>query len=54
MGNVIAGRTAAVYTNRPATSDLSGVRIGRHVHIIGAWRPDTNQVDLATVYAGAA
>jgi hypothetical protein len=54
VGHVVAGHTAAVYTNRPATSDLSGVRIGRHVHVIGAWRPDTNEVDLATVYAGAA
>lgn len=54
VGHVVSGRTAAVYTNRPATGDLSRLRIGRHVHIIGAWRPDTNEVDLATVYAGQA
>lgn len=54
VGNVVSGHTAAVYTNMPATGDLSKLRIGRHVHIIGCWRPDTNEVDLATVYAGQA
>lgn len=54
VGNVIAGHTAAVYNKQPATSDLSRLRIGRHVHVIGAWVPDTNQVDLATIHAGLA
>ncbi len=54
IGHVVAGRTAALYSNAPATGDLSKLRIGKHVHVIGAWRPDTNEVDLATVYAGKA
>ncbi|HEY3507041.1 MAG TPA: cell wall protein [Actinocatenispora sp.] len=52
VGHVVPGRTAAVYRDAPTTGDLSKLRVGRHVHIIGAWRPDTNEVDLATVYAG--
>jgi hypothetical protein len=52
IGHVVPGRTAAVYRDAPTTGDLSKLRIGRHVHIIGAWRPDTNEVDLATIYAG--
>ncbi|MGA8117955.1 MAG: cell wall protein [Actinocatenispora sp.] len=54
IGHVVPGHTAAVYTNAPTSGDLSKVTIGRHVHVIGAWRPDTNEVDLATVYAGTA
>ncbi|GAA3519517.1 cell wall protein [Actinocatenispora rupis] len=52
VGRVVPGRTAAVYRDAPTTGDLSKLRVGRHAHIIGAWRPDTNEVDLATVYAG--
>ncbi len=29
------------------------LQVGRHAQVIGAWRPDTNEVDLATVYAAA-
>lgn len=53
VGHVIAGTTAAVYNNTPAVSDLSLLEVGRHAQVIGAWRPDTNEVDVATVYAAA-
>lgn len=51
VGNVIRGTTAAVYGNAPAVADLSGLQVGRHVKIIGAWRPQTGDVDIATIYA---
>lgn len=46
--------TAAVYNGTPAVSDLSMLKVGKHAKIIGAWRPDTNEVDVATVYSAAA
>jgi hypothetical protein len=54
VGHVVAGTTAAVYNGTPAISDLSLLQVGKHAQIIGAWRPDTNEVDIATVYAAAA
>jgi len=53
VGNVVSGTTAAVYNGTPAVSDLSLLQVGKHAQVIGAWRPDTNEVDLATVYAAA-
>jgi hypothetical protein len=53
VGHVVPGTTAAVYNDTPAISDLSLLKVGVHVQVIGAWRPDTNEVDLATVYAAA-
>ncbi|MBM0224688.1 MULTISPECIES: hypothetical protein [Micromonospora] len=29
------------------------LRVGRHVQVLGAWHPDTNEIDIATVYAAA-
>jgi hypothetical protein len=54
VGHVVAGTTAAVYNGTPAISDLSMLQVGKHAQVIGAWRPDTNEVDIATVYAAAA
>ncbi len=51
VGHVVPGTTAAVYNGTPAVSDLSMLRIGKHISFIGAWRPDTSEVDIATVYA---
>jgi len=51
FGHVQEGVTAAVYNGTPAISDLSLLRVGRHVQVIGAWRPGTNEIDLATIYA---
>ncbi|SDM22755.1 DUF5666 domain-containing protein [Allokutzneria albata] len=53
IGHVVAGTTAAVYNDTPAVSDLSLLQVGKHVQVIGAWRPDTNEVDIATVFAAA-
>jgi hypothetical protein len=51
VANVVQGTTAAVYGNAPAVADMSGIQVGKHVKIIGAWQPHTGQVDIATIYA---
>jgi hypothetical protein len=43
--------TVARYSMRPPSRDLSGVSAGKHVQILGAWRPGTNEVDVSTVFA---
>jgi hypothetical protein len=53
VAHVVPGTSAAVYNGTPAVSDLSRVRVGGHAQIVGAWRPDTNEVDIATIYAAA-
>lgn len=53
IGHVVAGTTAAVYNSTPPVSDLTMLKVGSHAQVIGAWRPDTNEVDIATVYAAA-
>ena len=53
VGHVVSGTTAAVYNGTPAVSDLSLLQVGQHAQVIGAWRPDTNEVDIATVFAAA-
>ena len=53
VGHVVAGTTAAVYNSTPPVSDLTLLKVGTHAQVVGAWRPDTNEVDIATVYAAA-
>jgi hypothetical protein len=53
VGHVVAGTTAAIYNGTPAVSDLGLLKVGQHAQLIGAWRPDTNEVDIATVFAAA-
>ncbi len=50
VGHVVPGTSAAVYNGTPAVHDFSHVKVGRHAHIIGAWHPDTNDIDIATLY----
>jgi hypothetical protein len=54
VAHVVPGTSAAVYNGTPAVRDMSGVRVGRHAQVIGAWRPDTNEVDVSTLYTSAA
>lgn len=54
VGHVVRGTTAAVYNSTPAVRDLSMVRVGRHAQVIGAWIPDTDEVDISTLYTSAA
>jgi hypothetical protein len=51
--HVVPGTSAAVYNGAPAVSDLTRVRVGRHAQVLGAWRPGTDEIDIATVYAAA-
>ncbi len=53
VGHVVPGTSAAVYNGKPAVSDMSMVKVGKHAQVIGAWRPDTNEIDVATIYAAA-
>lgn len=51
VGRVVPGTSAAVYHNTAPVGDLSLVRIGSHVQVLGAWIPETNEIEIATVYA---
>ena len=53
VAHVVPGTTAAVYNGTPAVSDVSMLKVGRHVQVLGAWHPDTNEISIATVYAAA-
>ncbi|MGH3656976.1 MAG: cell wall protein [Micromonosporaceae bacterium] len=54
VGNVIPGTSAVSYNSTPAVSDMSMLKVGQHVQVLGAWRPGTNEIDVATVYAANA
>ena len=49
--HVVAGRSVAIHSESPPTADLSMLKVSQHVQILGAWRPDTNEVDIATVFS---
>jgi len=53
VGHVVGGTTAAVYNGTPAVSDLGLLKVGQHAQVLGAWIPDTNEVEIATVFAAA-
>ncbi|MDF2706208.1 cell wall protein [Nonomuraea muscovyensis] len=49
--HVVAGTSVAIHAGGPSSGDLSVLRVGQHVQVLGAWRPDTNEVDIATVFS---
>lgn len=51
-GNVLTGTTTVSYLGGAQTSDLSGLKIGQSVQVLGAWRPADDSVDLVTMWAG--
>jgi hypothetical protein len=53
VGHVVSGVSAAAYNGTPPISDLSMLTVGKHAQVIGAWRPDTNEVDISTIYTAA-
>jgi hypothetical protein len=53
VGHVVPGVSAAAYNGTPPISDLSMITVGKHAQVIGAWRPDTNEVDITTIYTAA-
>jgi hypothetical protein len=50
VGHLVAD-TVAAYNSGPETRDLSRLRPGLHVQIVGAWHPDTNEIDVSRIYA---
>ena len=43
--------TVAQYSMNAPSRDLSGIAAGRHVQVVGAWLPGTNEIDVSTVFA---
>jgi hypothetical protein len=52
VGHVVPGTTVASHGNGAPTSDLSGLRIGQAVQVLGAWRPADNSVDVVRFTIG--
>jgi hypothetical protein len=50
IGHVVPGVSAASYNGTPAIADMTMVQVGRHAQVIGAWIPDTSEIDIATLY----
>jgi hypothetical protein len=50
VGHVVQD-TVVAYNVGAATRDMSRLRPGLHVQVLGAWHPDTNEVDIAQIYA---
>ena len=50
VGHVVQD-TVVAYNVGAATRDMSRLRPGLHVQGLGAWHPDTNEVDIAQIYA---
>jgi len=49
--HVVPGKSVAIHSDAPPSADLSMLKVSQHVQILGAWRPDTNEVDIATVFS---
>ena len=54
VGRLVPGTTVASYAGGALTSDLSRLRIGQPVRLLGAWRPADDSVDVARLTVGAA
>jgi len=52
VGRIVRGTTVASYLGGALTADLSRLRIGQHVRVLGAWRPSDDSVDIARLTAG--
>ncbi|HEY5985413.1 MAG TPA: twin-arginine translocation signal domain-containing protein [Streptosporangiaceae bacterium] len=46
-GRIVPGTTVAAYRMGTPTSDLSRLRVGQPVQVLGAWRPADGSVDVA-------
>ena len=53
VGRLVPGTTVASYAGGALTSDLSRLRIGQAVRVLGAWRPADDSVDVARLSVGA-
>lgn len=52
LGRLVPGTTVATYRGGAPTADLSRLRIGQHVRVLGAWRPADDSIDVARLTAG--
>lgn len=52
VGHVLPDITVASYAMGAPTSDLSRLRIGQAVQVLGAWRPADNSVDVVRFTTG--
>lgn len=52
VGHIVKGTTTASYLAGALTSDLSQLRIGQSVQVLGAWRPEDGGVDIARMTVG--
>ena len=52
VGRIVPEHTTASYLGGALTSDLSRVRIGQSAQILGAWRPEDDEIDIARVTVG--
>lgn len=53
VGRVVTGTTVASYGGAALTSDLSRLKIGQAVRVLGAWRPSDDAVDVARLTVAA-
>jgi hypothetical protein len=52
VGFIHPQHTTASYLGSAQTTDLSRLKIGQSAQILGAWRPEDNNIDIARVDAG--
>jgi hypothetical protein len=52
VGRVVPGVSTASYQGAAPSSDLSRLRIGAPVRVLGAWRPADDQIDIAQLFVG--
>jgi hypothetical protein len=53
VGRLVAGTTVATYNGGALTSDLSRLKPGQAVRVLGAWRPADDAVDVARLTVAA-
>jgi hypothetical protein len=52
VGRIIKGTTVASYGRATPTSNLSRLRVGQAVQVLGAWRPADGSVDVVRFITG--
>ncbi len=52
VGRIVPEHTTASYVGGALTSDLSRVRIGQSAQVLGAWRPEDDEIDIARITVG--
>ncbi|HZU12156.1 MAG TPA: cell wall protein [Chloroflexota bacterium] len=50
IGHIVP-ETVVIRNLAPPTHDLSQLKVGSHLQIIGAWHPDTNEIDVVKIFS---